>query len=279
VPFDWTETQRVKPLCTLRAETGDIGRFIGVALGGRAYPFETHWDEGRYLSTALERDGFVGFRVRREGVAGVTPSSFWIAQLGEETEPEHVQDDVIDFAMLPRGQCVFVTGGHGHRGTSTEAFVYRHATGTAWNPLQGVERLPPLDPKYADKDYIEDKMAVQLTPSFGSSTNDALVLCVFSHARGEMRAFREVPRKKPLERRRWRRALIVTSDGERFMTDLFREDMLLGRIWLHDSGRILVADGSGERSGGREEHKLHLSILTLDVRHTDGEPRVGKPQP
>jgi hypothetical protein len=44
VPFEWFETQSVKPLCVLRPETGDIGRFIGVSFDSRAYPFDIPWD-------------------------------------------------------------------------------------------------------------------------------------------------------------------------------------------------------------------------------------------
>jgi hypothetical protein len=279
VPFRWPETQRVKPLCVFRPETGDIGRFIGVSMGGRAYPFDTPWDIVRHLSTAAERDGFVGFRVRREGKLTVSPSSFWIAQLREKTLPEHVQDDVIDFAMLSHGQCVFVTGGRGHKGTSAEAFVYGHATRTAWIPLQGVEGLPALDPEFADMDYVEDRMTVQLTASFGSSAHDALVLCVFTHTRGDMRVLPAAPKEERLEISTWQRALIVTSTAERFMTDIFREDILPERLWLHDSGRMLVGTGTWQKSGARRQRKLQLRQLVLDAPQGHNQREIDKAQP
>ena len=54
VPFNWTDTQRVKPLYIRRPETGDADHFAGVSLKGRAYPFDIRLNEVHYLSTAKE---------------------------------------------------------------------------------------------------------------------------------------------------------------------------------------------------------------------------------
>jgi len=68
VPFDWTDTQTVKPLHLWRQETGsrDIaGVVVNVTLTDSTWAGWSH-----YLSSAKASDGFLGFRLRREGALG-----------------------------------------------------------------------------------------------------------------------------------------------------------------------------------------------------------------
>jgi hypothetical protein len=98
---------------------------------------------------------------------------------------------------------------------------------------------------------------------FGALDHGSLVLCLFSHFRGDMRAYIIPSQGKRLELTTWRRALILTSTGERYMTDLFREGNVPDRIWLHNSGKIVIAEHKWE--GGGAGPKIQLRRIDLQL--------------
>jgi hypothetical protein len=267
-PFVWTDTQRVKPIYLRSPETRVQGNFAGIAINGSIFPIAIEQiavglDKGRYLSTAKVNGAFAGFRLTREGAMIGERSPFWLMSLKQKQSPQLVAPEVTDFAILDKGNCVFITSGHGRRGESSEAF-FRGAIGNAtWNVLEGVERLPELDKEFVDKSYIEDKAQVRLIDGFGA--RNSLVLCLFSHFRGDMRA-NFSPVGKRLEMITWRRAVILTSSGERYMTGLFREWNLPDFIWLHNSGRVVTGNYLESSSGPTWERKLRLSETTVRLR-------------
>jgi len=265
VPFNWTETQTVKPLYLRRRSTGDEDYLSGISVNGSIFPFAANIDFGRaYLSTAKAHDGFAGFRLRGSGALNGEPSPFWMTQLKPEQNPKLIAAKVTDFARLNEGNCVFVTAGHGHKGESSEAFFRVPDNNATWNVLDEIERLSELDKEFVDKDYVQNKMTIRLIESFGQQ-HDPLVLCLFRHSRGDMRSFdfnlREHP--KTVERATWRRALILTSTGQRYMTQLFREGNDPDYIWLHSSGRVIMGTVSWVLPNPDGDRKIHLSETTL----------------
>ena len=187
VPFDWSDTQPVKPLYGRRAETGDRDYFAGLSVNGAVFPCNLELNGVYYLSGAKATEDFAGFRLRREGATAAEPSSFWQIALRRGQEPELVATAVMDFVMLGGGNCDFSSSGHGRRGLSSEAFFRVRGAKAVWNVLDGVDRLGELDKEFADKAYVEDRMGVRLTEGFGGALRQRLALCAFTHVRGDMR--------------------------------------------------------------------------------------------
>jgi hypothetical protein len=222
----------------------------------------------RYLSTAKAEDGFAGFQLRRSGASRGELTPLWIVPFKDPRKTESIATGVTDFTMLGNGNAVFVTAEQGSkRATSAnrrhaEAFFRARADGTSWNVLEGVERLPKLDKAVADADFVADRLTVRLIDGFGTSKHQPLVVCLCEHERGDRRAF-VPPDGKVVESVTWRRALVITSDGRRCLTPLFREGSLPDHIWLHKSGKLITGTYvwpeplSGERRG------VQLSQTTL----------------
>jgi len=263
VSFNWAETRMVKPLYVRRTETGDRDHFGGISMRGTVLPFDLHLKETSYLSTAKAEDDFTGFRLRREGAADLEASPLWIVSSNQPPNPEYIAPATTGFALLKRGNCVYVTTGHGPKGASSEAFFSVYSNKSTWNVLDGVQRLPELEAQFADKDYIEDKMNVRLIDSFGSQTS--IVLCLFQHVRGDMRAIAFPVRGKSMERKTWQRAVLLTSNGERYMTNLFREGQAPDLIWIHDSGRVITGNYIWQTSGSSRQRKVQLTETLLRI--------------
>lgn len=254
VAFMWTETEAVKPLYARTAETGDREHLAGISMNGRVLSFNLPLEQTSALSKAREEDGFVGFRVRRKD-ATIEPGSFWLVQLEDSAEPVRVATAVTDFAMLKSGNCVFTTTGHGSKEASSEAFFRANGDNSVWNVLDGVRRLPDLEREVAEKDFVEDKLTVRLIEGFGTRSSTAL--CLFQHVRGDRRAFASPAEGKTVERELWRRAVVVTSEGERCMTRLFREGQVPNLVWLHNSGLLIT--------GSTEHGEVHISACALQL--------------
>jgi hypothetical protein len=142
--------------------------------------------------------------------------------------------------------------------------------------LDDVERLPDLDKDF-DKDYIENKMTVRLIEGFGGLQQGSLVVCLFSHFRGDMRAHIIPSQGKRLEPMTWRRTLILTSAGDRYMTDLFREGNVPDQIWLHDSGKMIMGNYIWQSPGSRRERKIQLTEVMVQIPAKQRELGNGKP--
>lgn len=257
VAFNWTETQEVKPLYVRRAETNDRDHFAGISLNGQVLSFNLQLEHISYLSNAREADGFAGFRLRREGAGSGEPSSLWLMRLEDSAEPEYVAPAVTDFAMLKNGNCVFTTDGYGNKEASSEAFFRAGFDRSVWNVLNGEQRLPELEREIADKDYVEDRLTVRLIEGIG--TGNPIVLCLFQHVRGDMRALTFPFEERIVNREVWRRTMLVTSEGHRYMTNLFHDGQVPDILWLHNSGTLIT--------GFTEHGKMHLSTRVLQLAH------------
>ncbi len=266
VPFDWEDNQMVKPLYARHPTTGDFDYFSGITAGGAAFPLKYSLDGGieQYMSTAKINDSFVGFRMCQAGMPTGKPCPFYLMSLKEPAKYQLVEGDVTDFALLGNGRCVFETSGHGRDGRSSEAYLHAYGDRNTRNVIEGVDRLPELDKKFASKGSIEDLLTVRLIDSFGSGRKGALVLCLYDQRRED---FDESPgaRKERLDMMSWRRILILTSTGERYMTELYREGSLPDEFWLHDSGILITGSFSWESAGSARERKTHLVETKVQV--------------
>jgi hypothetical protein len=266
IPFIWYETQAIKPL-----QTKSQMFFAGISFNGAVFPMPSLSGYG-YLTTAKANDDVVGFRLRKEGELPSTSSPFWLMQLKPHQVPKLIANNVTDFVMLDGGNCVYTTSNETRPFSSynTEAFFHLDKDNSQWNLLDGVKRLPPLNPELKGKDYIRDAMTVRLTTSI--DTNKPAVFCVFTHSRGDERSFpTTMPFTPALSRTFWQRAMIVTSTGERYMTPLFREDkspswsggMMPSHIWFNNSGKIILGNNAWESSAQKTTPQIHLFEITL----------------
>jgi hypothetical protein len=269
IPFDWTDTQRVKPLCERREGKGDTDYFAGLSLDGRVLPLALGVEDVRYLATAKAGDGFAGFRLRRSGAARGEPSPLCIFPFKDAPKTESIATEVTDFTMLGQGNAVFVTMEHAGKPAASEnrrhaeAFFHSRADRSAWKVLEGVERLPKLDKVFADADYVMDSLTVRLIEGFGASRHEPLVLCLCEHHRGDLRARIFSADGKVLESATWRRALLITGDGRRSLTSLFREGNLPDQIWLHKSGKLLMGTYVWHESEWGRTRRVQLSESIL----------------
>jgi hypothetical protein len=261
-PFNWNDTRRVKPVYRGRPESGYQDRFAGISVDGSVFPIDIEFNRMHYLSVAKVKDGFAGFTMRPEGNVG--PNPFFHMALKQKQNPQLVATGVADFAMLDRGNFVFVTGGHGRKGAFSEAFFHSAREKTARNVLDGVERLPELDKVFVDKHYVEDRQTIRLIDGFGD--HDSLVLCLFSHLRQDRRALHVPVEGKTLQMMTWGRAVILTSAGERYMTDIFHERNPPDLIWLHNSGRIITGAHLWQSTGSIRDRKVYVNEVTIRLQ-------------
>jgi hypothetical protein len=182
---------------------------------------------------------------------------------------EKIATDVTDFTMLGKGNTVYVTTGPGRKASPehrrhAEAFFHDRADRSFWNVLGGVERLPELDKALAGADFITDRVMVHLIEGFGGRGRHPLVLCLYDHHRGDLRA-RALGQERLVESVSWRRALLITHDGRRCLTPLFREGNLPDRFWLHHSGKLLTGSYVWEDGEGGRKRQLQLSECTVQL--------------
>jgi hypothetical protein len=60
----------------------------------------------------------------------------------------------------------------------------------------------------------------------------------------------------------WRRAVLMKSTGERYMTDIFREGNITDHVWVHNTGKIFTGAYIYSPSG-REIHVSEISFTGL----------------
>ena len=221
---------------------------VGISLRGQVLPFNLYTTGRSYLTEAQAEHGFVGFRLRRNTDTG-DEHPLWITGMKQPSSPELVTPEVSHFAILQQGNCVYTTPGHGKNKTSSEAFFRVQRDKTTWNVLDSVERLPKLGTQFVDKNYIKDRMRIRVVDGFG--TPGSLALCVFSHVRSDMRSAPvfQFQNKQSLEPMTWKRAVILTSDGQRYMTSLFRDGNVPEIIWLHNSAKVIWGKRFWQLSG------------------------------
>ncbi|MBX9789765.1 MAG: hypothetical protein K2Y37_12680 [Pirellulales bacterium] len=265
-PFDWTEFTDNRPVHALYRSPTRLRQdlFAGLTVDGQVVRLDLKFPGTYYLSKAKERNGFVGLEFRSTGnYEAISP--LWMMPFKRPEQVEKLEASVVDFAMLGDGNSLVVTAGHGRDGDSMEAFFHKRSDKSTWNLLEGIERLPPLSAEFAGVKSIDDRMTVRLIDSFGSHPQRSQVLCIASQFRHDRDSGPRLGKRLAFEK--WQRALLVTSDGQRQLTSLFRETMLTTPgvlpewLWLHDSGRIVVGNLIRDESGRPVRHPVQLSTI------------------
>jgi hypothetical protein len=258
-PFDWTDTKAIKPLYLSRPEN----HFAGLVIEGRAVPIDITEKNADYLADAKTNGSFVALRLRRNGDGGSEPSPLWIKPLRGDGKLQKIATGAIDFEMPGQGNCITVTPGHGDKGKSSEAFIVDRTGKTLCNVLQDVERLPPLEARFSGQPYIQDQLRIRLTSGFGAP-NARAILCIFDQFRNDERDD-DTPDAIRLQRQRWSRAVIVSHDGHRYMTDAFRDDPNPDEVWFHSTGKVWTAKYQWKPRGSETVRQKILSETAFQL--------------
>lgn len=271
--WDWTNKQRVRALYERREGKGDAEYFAGVSVDGRVLPVNLGLADVRYMSLAKADDTVAGFRLRREGAGTEEPGPLWITPFKDSKKTVEIAKDVTDFTLLGNGDTIYVTREKpasralAESRQHAEAFFYTQADRSSWNVLEGVERLPKLGEAFAEASFVHDTLKVRLIEGFGSSLLKPAVLCLFEHHRGDFRARiaqRGGGNEGPaLESVTWRRAMLVSRDGKRSLTPLFRDGNLPDQIWLHNSGKVISGKYVWDESDPARKRRIQLSECTV----------------
>ena len=162
--------------------------------------------------------------------------------------------------MLANGNCVFTISSYDNSEESSAAFFHSYRDNSTWNVLEGVQR--PADRESVENTELDNNLRICLFEGFG--TDSPVVLCFFQHnyygvqLSDNMTGIGMQYGLRPEWRKPWRCALVLTSSGNRYMTNLFDEGQLTDHIWLHNSG--LLISGFVEHGGIRLlTHTLHLA--------------------
>ena len=285
IPFNWSNTQLVRPVMVRRPPTQAIFFLGGLALNGSSYELRIQNADGRsplevveedgivgylhadrwFLSKAEVEDGIVGYLLHRDGAGWQEPSPLYVARLQKNLDPNLVSKSAKVFEMLRHGNCVYVTPQPKPKESSVDAFFYDRAAGGSWNVLDQVEQLPPLPPEYEGKSFIEDSTSVRLVGGVGEQDEERLVLCILSHIRRDLRNT-GFPKAPPLLKWvTWRRAVILRASGQRYMTDLFREGAVPDSIWLYSSGKLVTSELDRNFADSQPGYQFHLYVVDLPL--------------
>ena len=265
ISFDWTNTDEAKPVLHARnPETGDQDRLVGISTNGAISLFEAFF-KNPDVPEIKTRNGWGAFQFRDyEAPSNAGRHSLWGFPLIADAKPRLLSESVSEFELLDEGRCLFVVSGYGSHQDSQEAFFYDDTKSAGWNVLEGVERLPELDADLRKKDFISDRMTVRLVPGFGQSRQRSAVLALFSHERGDNRAFVVLPNAPTpeLKRQSWHRAFLLTHDGERYEVPDFKNWAGRDHVWFHPSGSI-ISDKTVWDEKGRQQIELFRTALEI----------------
>ncbi|MGE0267106.1 MAG: hypothetical protein AB7S78_01440 [Candidatus Omnitrophota bacterium] len=241
VAFDWTNTARAKPLLSHRfPETGDMDRLIGISDQGETYPLQFRI-ESPYRPNVKTNAQTGLIHIYGYGNPRVESNSLWITPLKENSQPILIARDVQQYEILSREACLWSAEGFGHSGKSQEAFVYDIKNNTAWNVLDGIERLAELPESLKEKDYIQDQMKINLISDFGSKKEMSMSLALFTHAQRDMRAFAWPTADEPVfKNQTWYNAVLLTNRLDHYEIRGFQLWNDADQIWLHNSGTVIL---------------------------------------
>ena len=259
IPFNWPDTEPLKWLFSRREGPADIDDFAGLSENGVVRLFDLKL--GR-RTTLKEADGFVGFRSQPDNGYYAAPGPFWISPISPGQTPKLVAREVLDFMMFGGGSAVYSSADRLSNGPSSEVFYHDYQNGTQWNVLDGVERLPPLDHEFMLRDSVKEEMSARFIGSSGNNVHARAILCLFTHYRRDDDGSPSTKTNKVFESQMWHRTVLVASSGQRYLTDLFRENEQPDEVWFHPSGTVMASNQvwiSGERKKRLFESSLKLS--------------------
>ncbi|MEI8122674.1 MAG: hypothetical protein WCI20_11515, partial [bacterium] len=261
ISFNWTDTQAMQPLYVRPRKGGGFDHLYGIVVDGRPRRIACETIKPTRLEAAAVEDDLVAFILRGDGEYNGTPKALWINHLDTGGALEQVATNVTSFALLRGGGLVVVTPEpDGTRSHSEALFFPRRSP--RWNILDGIERLPALDPALTNKDYVEDSFRIDLIPGRGGFEPIRAVLCVATHTRHDMRS---IPFSSALcaPTQLWRRVLVVTDTGKRQLTPLFREGAFPDLIWFHHGGTVLAGSYCWEPNGSKSRRRVGLKAYHL----------------
>jgi hypothetical protein len=263
ISFHWTDTQAMQPLYVRPRKGGGFDHLYGIVVDGRPRRIACETIKPTRLEAAAVADDLVAFILRGDGEYNGTPKTLWINHLDTGGALEQVATNVTSFALLRGGVCVVVTPDPGGARSHSEASFCPRGS-PRWNVLDGVERLPVLDPALANKDYVEDSFRIDLVPGGGGFGPIRAVLCVATHTRHDMRSM-PFSLSSCVPTQLWRRVLVVTDTGNRQMTPLFREGAFPDMIWFHHGGTALAGSYYWEPNDSKSRRRVGLKAYHLSL--------------
>lgn len=219
------------------------------------------------------KDGWIAYLYSETRGIDAINGNLWIGQLRKNTHFQSVRNKIVDFRLLDRGRCVYVTtstdpkdrtatGFFSDNKSKKKAFYLDANTKCAWNVLSGVKSMEHS----TNEKYIIDKTSVRLICGIGSSRYPSSIICLFSHDHADPRPLVEPPAKY-LPWQTWRRTILVTSDGQRYETSILRDwQSPTNRVWLHNSGRVVIGIGEWTKQNTRDVFQTKLSVLKLSMK-------------
>ncbi len=265
IPYDWSNTSKVQLLAKYREGEGERDYFAGVSTGKNFYPMDFELEGDYFLGKAAADGSHAAFWLKRRGTWD--ENNLYLSDLNERN-PQLITTKNSEFELFGRGNLVYAEVGHGHLEQSSATYFLDSTRQKRWDVLDGSDRLPELTPEFANKNSVEDKLSVRLVKSFGASKNNPLVLCQFNHVRRDMNsAFSLAQIKEPnLKSDKWLRSIVVNSEGERYMTSLFRDSQKQpDQTWLHTSGALFAGTNIWNANGQRKQKQIQLSVTQLSL--------------
>lgn len=83
-------------------------------------------------------------------------------------------------------------------------------------------------------------MTVALARGVGNASHPRGVICLFDHARQDMRA--HVVPSDPVSGSRWQALVLVTGDGRRYRLGGVDGSFSAKRVWYHQAGTLVLGD-------------------------------------
>lgn len=131
--------------------------------------------------------------------------------------------------------------------------------------MDGIKRLSPLNPDYADTPAIVDEMRVRLLSGTGDPSLPRMVLCLFRHYRFDGRTLGDSEPRQRMESESWHRGILVTREGQRYALDFLQETDLPDRFWLDNSGKLIIAKPEKVREGSLETNKIRIIEMDMSL--------------
>lgn len=267
VEYSWeTKDRQAYPLYTLPVRGGRID-LSGFSFNGTPYLQKISHDivDVPYPPVFKARDGWISSYYYHGDTQFLRNYPLFFSQVKADAIPRLLSYDVAYNAVLGAGKCVFSKFNRDAMNISysmedhiDNVFVYDAATGKKWDVLEGIDGLPPIDPKLKGKGNIQDIKSVRFVNAFGQGDNGMLLL-LFYHGRCDARAV-ALYSELVIPHTEWRKTILLTSEGRRYQGDLRNEIKQWDFAWLHRSGMLILGIHEWSDDGNRKTHLYRLPL-------------------